>query len=119
MKAAARGAAQGGGHTVGILPGREPSQANPYIEFPIATNLGYARNVIVVLSSQAVIAIGGNYGTLSEIAHALQHGIPVVGIKTWRLHQRDEENHAIVRVENATEAVEKAIALAGERASHG
>ncbi|MFH0813429.1 MAG: TIGR00725 family protein, partial [Pseudomonadota bacterium] len=83
MEGAARGAKKAGGLTVGILPGNRDSDANPFIDIPIVTGLGYARNIIVVQSSEVVIAIGGKYGTLSEIAYALQFNIPVVGLQTW------------------------------------
>jgi len=83
MAAACRGASEEGGTTVGILPGDSRLAANPYVQIPIVTGVGYARNIIVVKSSQAVIAVGGSYGTLSEISHALQNGIPVIGLNTW------------------------------------
>ncbi len=85
MEAAARGAKQAGGITVGILPGNRFSDANPFIDIPIVTDLGHARNALVVHSSQALIAITGGYGTLSEIALALKLGKPVIGIKTWNV----------------------------------
>jgi uncharacterized protein (TIGR00725 family) len=81
MDAACRGAQEAGGITVGILPGSEGG--NPYLGITIRTGLGHARNVLVVLSADAVIAIGGRHGTLSEIAIALRTGRPVYGIKTW------------------------------------
>ncbi len=77
MEAACRGADQEGGVTIGILPGDRRQSANPYVQIPIVTGMGHARNVAVVKSAQAVIAIAGSYGTLSEIGHALQSGIPV------------------------------------------
>jgi hypothetical protein len=81
MEAASRGAKEAGGTTVGILPGVEGG--NPYLGITIRTGLGHARNMLVVLSADAVIAIGGSYGTLSEIAIALKTGRPVYGIRTW------------------------------------
>ena len=87
MEAACRGAQSLGGLTVGILPGDSALEANPYVDVPIVTGLGIARNVIVVRSSQAVIAIDGRYGTLSEIAFALQLGIPVIGLKSWTVSE--------------------------------
>ena len=80
MAAACKGATSQGGLTVGILPGNSRQQANPHVQVPIVTDLGEARNVIVIKSAQAVIAISGSYGTLSEIAHALRAGIPVIGL---------------------------------------
>jgi uncharacterized protein (TIGR00725 family) len=81
MAAACRGAKEAGGTTVGILPGTEGG--NPCIDITIRTGLGHARNVLVVLSADAVIAVGGKYGTLSEIAIALKTGRPVYGLGTW------------------------------------
>ncbi|MBM4431249.1 MAG: TIGR00725 family protein [Chloroflexi bacterium] len=112
MEAACRGAKQAGGLTVGILPGRSRQDANPYVDVPIVTGMGEARNVLVVQSAQAVIAVHGEYGTLSEIAHALKLGIPVVGLNTWRLHQDGQERQDIVRAASPLEAVERAWALA-------
>jgi uncharacterized protein (TIGR00725 family) len=88
MKAAARGAKEAGGVTVGILPGTSEKDANPYIDIPILTGLGHARNVLVVQSSHAVIAVKGSYGTLSEISIALKSNIPVVGLNTWNIDER-------------------------------
>lgn len=112
MEAACRGAKAAGGLTVGILPGTSRREANPYVDIPIVTGMGEARNVLVVQSAQAVIAIHGEYGTLSEIAHALKLGIPVIGLHTWQLAKEGHENQAIVRAQHAREAVEKALALA-------
>jgi uncharacterized protein (TIGR00725 family) len=81
MTAAARGAKEVGGFTVGILPGPSRHDANPYIDFPIASNMGQARNAIIVQTSDVLIAIGGGYGTLSEIAMALKIGKGVVGLR--------------------------------------
>src|SRR5512136_1455457 len=81
MEAACRGAKEAGGTTVGILPGTEGG--NPYLDIIIRTGLGHARNVLVVLSADAVIAVGGSHGTLSEIAIALKTGRPVYGLNTW------------------------------------
>ena len=118
MEAASRGARSEGGHTVGILPGRghADSPPNEHIEFPVFTGMGFARNVMVVLSGDAVIAIDGSYGTLSELAYALIHGVPVVGIDTWDFdyHGFDGQD-AITRVTDPVEAVKQAIALAKER----
>lgn len=83
MEAASRGAHEAGGITVGILPGT--AGGNPYLDITIPTGLGHARNVLVVLSADAVIAVGGGYGTLSEIAVALKTGRPVYGINTWKI----------------------------------
>ena len=85
MKAACKGAGREGGLTVGILPGDNREDANPYVKIPVVSGVGYARNVAVVKTSQAVIAIDGSYGTLTEIGYALQCGIPVIGLDTWSL----------------------------------
>jgi conserved hypothetical protein, DprA/Smf-related, family 1 len=115
MEAVCRGAKSKGGLTVGILPGEHPDVANPWVDIPIATGVGYARNMAVVKSAQAVIAIGGNYGTLSEIAYALKSGIPIIGLNTWSLSRNGREGSSIIKAHSATEAVDKAISLA-ERA---
>ncbi len=116
MEAACRGARGAGGHTIGVLPGPDRQDANPHVEFPIVTNLGAARNTIVVLSADAVIAVDGSYGTLSEIALARVHGKPVVGLGTWRISRPDgTEDGSILRAEDAAEAVERAVAAAGAR----
>ncbi|MFC6905324.1 TIGR00725 family protein [Halalkalicoccus tibetensis] len=80
MEAACRGAKEAGGETIGILPSTDPNEANDYVDVPIATGIGNARNVLVALNGEGVIAIDGKYGTLSEIAHALDFGRPVAGI---------------------------------------
>jgi len=111
MEAACKGASSEGGITIGILPGESRQAANPYVQIPIATGLGYARNLAVVKSAQAVIAIGGSYGTLSEISHALQSGIPVIGLNTWSLSRNNQQDNSIIPAQNAVEAVNKAISL--------
>ena len=83
MEAACRGAKSVGGTTVGILPTANASDANPFVDIVIPTDLGVARNVLVVNASQGVIAVGGSYGTLSEMAFALQKQIPIAGIDSW------------------------------------
>ncbi len=85
MEAASRGAAEAGGRVVGILPGADPAAANPYVEIPIATGMGHARNVVLVQSVDAVVAVGGGHGTLSEIAIAAKIHTPVVGLHTWEI----------------------------------
>ena len=110
MEAACRGASSEGGITVGILPGVDRSKANSYVSIPIVTGMGYARNVIVVKSAQAVIAIDGSYGTLSEIAYALQNDIPVIGLNTWSFSMKEKVNDSIIPAQGAQDAVEKAIA---------
>ena len=112
MEAASKGAVSEGGTTIGILPRDNRQQANPYIQIPIVTGMGYARNVIVVKSAQAVIAIDGSYGTLSEIGHALQYNIPVIGLNTWSLSKKGQPDYSIIPASNPTEAVGKALRLA-------
>ncbi len=111
MAAACRGATLAGGLTIGILPGDSRRSANPYVQIPIVTNLGEARNVIVVKTAQAVIAIGGGYGTLSEIGHALKNNIPVVGLNTWQLFRDGIPEAAIITAKDPSDAVHKAISL--------
>ncbi len=96
---------------IGILPGESRQAANPYVQIPIVTGIGYARNVAVVKSAQAVIAIGGSYCTLSEIGHALQSGIPVIGLNTWSLSRNGQQDNSIILAQNPTEAVNKALGL--------
>jgi uncharacterized protein (TIGR00725 family) len=83
MEAACRGAADGGALTVGLLPGDDRHAANPWVKVALPTGLGEARNVLLVRAVQAVVAIGGGWGTLSEIALALRAGKAVVGLDTW------------------------------------
>jgi len=111
MSAACKGANSEGGVTIGILPGESRQEANPYVQIPIVTGIGYARNVAVVKSAQAVIAVDGSYGTLSEIAHALQSGIPVIGLNTWSLSIHGQPDNSIIMAENPKDAVNKAIEL--------
>ncbi len=111
MEAVCKGAQSEGGVTIGILPGESRQAANPYVQIPIVTGIGYARNVAVVKSAQAVIAIGGSYGTLSEIGHALQSGIPVIGLNTWSLSRNGQQDNSIIPAQNPTEAVNKALNL--------
>lgn len=87
MEGAARGAREEGGITIGILPGTDAAEANSYITIPIATGLGHARNAVLAQSADAVIAIGGRFGTLSEIGLALKMGKPVFGLETWSLER--------------------------------
>ena len=112
MEAACKGASLEGGVTIGILPGGSRRTANSYVQIPIVTGIGYARNVAVVKSSQAVIAIGGIYGTLSEIGHALQSDIPVIGLNTWSLSRNGQPDDSIIVARSPAEAVDQALKLA-------
>ena len=116
MEAVCRGAVEACGLTINILPGEHREQANPYVQIPIVTGLGYSRNSIVAKSGQAVIAIGGSYGTLSEIAFARISSIPVIGIETWQLSRCGETDDFIIRATCAREAVAMAIAKIEETA---
>jgi uncharacterized protein (TIGR00725 family) len=111
MEAACKGASAEGGLTIGILPGGSRQAANQYVQIPVVTNLGEARNVIVVKSAEAVIAVGGGYGTLSEIGHALRNGIPVIGLNTWSLSRKEQPDNAIVPALDPADAVAKALSL--------
>ena len=111
MEAACKGASSEGGLTIGILPGDNRLAANPYVNIPIVTGLGHARNVAVVKSAQAIIAIDGSYGTLSEIGHALQNGIPVIGLNTWSLSLDGRTDDSIIPADSPKDAVNKAMEL--------
>jgi uncharacterized protein (TIGR00725 family) len=116
MEAVCRGAKSAGGLTVGVLPGRDPTAANPWVDVVIATGLGEARNALVVGSAAAVIAVDGEYGTLSELALALHAGIPVIGLGTWLLTRPDGgADTGIVAIEDPRAAVTMAIGLASAR----
>ena len=117
MEAVCQGAKAEGGTTIGILPGNDPREANPYVDLPLCTGLGYARNVVVVKSGRAVIAVDGAFGTLSEIAHALGDGIPVIGLETWDLSLNGQIKDGIIRAKDPVDAVEKALKMAQDRSS--
>ncbi len=113
MAAACRGAKSVGGMTVGILPGNDASEANQWVDVVIPTGLGEARNALVVGSAAAVIAVDGEYGTLSEIALALRIGVPVIGVGTWSLTKPDGgRDPGIVPIEDPHEAAATALRLA-------
>jgi len=115
MRAASRGAAGAGGETIGILPTANPGDANEYVRTPIATGLGVGRNLVVVTSADAVIAIGGRHGTLSEIGLALRMGRHVVALSSWRVESEHRLGGPRVhRVRTPREAVELALRLAAE-----
>ncbi len=107
MEAAAKGAKGAGGTTVGILPQADRQNANPYIDIPIATGFGEGRNVIIVRTADLIIAVGGEYGTLSEIAFALKMGKPVIGLGTWEIP-------GVTKAATPMEAVEMARVLLSE-----
>ena len=114
MEAACRGASAEGGLTIGILPGENGKAANEFVHIPIATGIGYARNLAVVRTARVAIAIGGSYGTLSEIAYAIQGGIPVIGLDTWHISRGGKRHDSIIIAESPADAVNKALESIGE-----
>ncbi len=102
MEAASKGAYMEGGITVGILPGIRKEDANPYVLIPISTGMGEARNAIIARACDSLIAIGGEYGTLSEIALALKMGKKVIGIRSWDIP-------GVIKVKDPKEAVDEAL----------
>jgi uncharacterized protein (TIGR00725 family) len=110
MEAACRGARSRRGMTVGLLPGLDREDANGWVEVAIPTGLGEARNVLVVRAADAVIAVGGAWGTLSEIALAMKTGRPVVGVGTWELSQAGRPVEGIVAADGPEQAVAEALA---------
>jgi len=107
MEAACRGAVEAGGITCGILPGDSRRQGNSYLSYSIVTGLGHARNLIVIRSSHAIIAIDGSYGTLSEIAFANICEKPIIGLQSWRSHPSDNSGQSLFtkEVKTAEEAL--------------
>jgi len=112
MEAASHGASLVGGMILGILPGLSRKEANPYLSFSVVTGMGEGRNIILVRSCDAIIAIEGSYGTLSEIAFAHKLDIPVVGISTWTLEKEGQIGRKIIQVSDENEAVTTALELA-------
>ena len=108
MEGAAKGVKETKGITVGILPGDSKEDANPHIDIPIVTGLGEARNLVVIRSSDAIIALPGKYGTLSELSFAVKLEKPVVGISTWDISER------IAKAKDPKQAVELALDLAAK-----
>jgi uncharacterized protein (TIGR00725 family) len=112
MAAASRGAARAGGVVVGLLPGFARTDANRWVTIPIVTGLDQARNVVLVRSCDAVIALGGSYGTLSEIALALKLGRPVIGLGTWRLTAPERRRVPLIHAVSPEDAVTRALRAA-------
>ena len=102
MEGACKGVQEENGTAIGILPGDDKEDANPYVDIPLTTGMGEARNIIIVRSSDAVIAIAGKYGTLSELAFALRFDVPIVGIATWNI------DIPILKAKNPRQAVDMA-----------
>jgi uncharacterized protein (TIGR00725 family) len=112
MEAACRGASGAGGAAIGIVPGNSVAEANPFCTHVVATGIGHARNLAVVSSGEAVIAIGGEWGTLSEIGFARTIGRTVIALSSWALSGREQMEGApgVLPAESAREAVELALA---------
>jgi uncharacterized protein (TIGR00725 family) len=115
MAAASRGAKDGQGSTIGILPGADRADANPWVDVAVPTGLGEGRNLLVVRAADAVVAVAGEFGTLSEIALALRAGTPVIGLRTWELTRDGRPVDAIVVASTPADAAGKAVALATRR----
>jgi uncharacterized protein (TIGR00725 family) len=109
MEAVCKGAKSKNGKTIGILPGNNPDEANPYIDVSIATGIGISRNLIIIRSAVAVIAISGGYGTLSELSFALQLEKPVIGLRTWDISEdvevASDPEDALIKLENKLTAM--------------
>ena len=114
MEAASRGAATAGGEVIGIVPTESPDDANPHVTHPVATGIGHARNLAVVASADAVVAVGGEWGTLSEIAFARRLGRPVVALGSWKLARKSAADwvSGIEAVADPAAAASAAIAAA-------
>lgn len=108
MEAVCKGFKEGGGQTIGIIPFDDKEEANQYCDIVIPTGMGLARNILVVKTADIIIALPGEYGTLSEIAYSLQYNKPVIGINTWDIP-------GIIRVGSIKEAIDKVTALVRER----
>jgi uncharacterized protein (TIGR00725 family) len=115
MEAACRGAKRAHGTTIGLLPGLDRVAGNPYLDVAIPTGLGEGRNLLVVRAADALVAIGGGYGTLSEIALALRAGLPVIGLATWELWRAGARDEGIRVVETPQQAVRAAVEVATRR----
>lgn len=109
MEASCLGAKSKNGLTIGILPGTSKTECNNYIDIPIVTGLSEARNIIIVRTSDAIIAIGGEAGTLSEIAFAIKLQVPIIGINTWKLFKGEKEENLIIKAKDAKEAIKIAL----------
>jgi len=117
MEAVCMGAKEVGGRTVGLLRTYNRNDANSYVDYVIPTGLGDGRNVLVATAGEAAIAVGGKLGTLSEIALALKHGVPVVGLRTWKLDRDALFDRLLPAARTAKEAVELTLELAEQRAA--
>jgi uncharacterized protein (TIGR00725 family) len=115
MEAACRGARSCGGMTVGLLPGHDREEANGWVALALPTGLGEARNALIVRAASAVVAIGGGWGTLSEIALALRAGVPVLGVGTWELARAGVPAEGVTAMDDGRAAVDEAL----RRVGHG
>lgn len=113
MEAACRGAQEAGGVTLGILPGLDRAEGNPYLDYTVATGIGHARNLAVAASGDAVIAVGGRFGTLSEIGLARKAGRPVVVLVGWETKRDGQTPGGIMTAETPEEAVKMALDAIG------
>ena len=110
MESVCKGARREGGLTIGIIPSDHREDANPYVQIPIVTGMGVGRNVMLVKTADVIIAVGGEFGTLSEIAHALNLGKIVVGLRTWKLERaRDKPIPGLMVANTPKEAVDLAM----------
>jgi uncharacterized protein (TIGR00725 family) len=116
MEAACRGAKEAGGTTIGVLPSGSKSDANRFVDIPIATGMGTARNVIIIRTADAIIAIDGSYGTLSEIAHALDQGKNVISLHSWPLQRIGVDKGLLIEASTPAQAVELAFECVGKTA---
>ena len=112
MESVCKGAKENGGTTIGILPGLDSLDSNQYVDIPICTGLGNGRNLLVIRAGEAIIAIGGAYGTLSEIGLALSESKPVIGLNTWSLARNEKVDCGIIVADSPEQAVEIAISQA-------
>ncbi len=108
MEAACRGAKKAGGFTIGILPGTDKTDANLYVDLPIVTGIGQARNIIIARNCHVAVAIAGRYGTLTEIAYCLMFDVPVIGLGTWKISPASKsEQVPIIYAKDVTEAIQQ------------
>ena len=115
MDSAARGAEAEGGVSIGILPGPDRSGASPHLTYALPTGMSEGRNVLVARAADALIAVAGEFGTLSEIAFALKTGVPVIGLKTWELAKAGRKVEAFVEAASPEEAAREAVQAARRR----
>jgi uncharacterized protein (TIGR00725 family) len=112
MAAASQGAHEAGGFVVGMLPGDDPRAANEFVDLAVPTGLGEGRNLLLVRMARVVVAVGGSWGTLSEIALARRRGTPVVSLQGWQIVGPQPSDGVLVATD-AAGAVEAAVALLG------